>query len=1105
MPKNNPPFELEPNISEFMKEHKVFVEAPEGKALAINVAEFSQMPIIPEIHVISPDKTLNVNAPQQIVEWVNLIPAELVEHRDAPLLDFKIMPEKEAAVAMSSSLQVLTVGAQALIAGGGMGAEFKADALLQAAFGNDKASAAIREPFLDPKFELPPIPMQDSKLPDISKLVLEGTVTELLQTFAKCGIMAKDERDWVNSIRQFGTVTEISPNPACGGQTITVSFKDFGSAPPAQGSFSDIYISIPAAGGDHARISIRQIVPTFFDPETWRDSGSLTFTLPSNVSTGCLGFFIAPANEGRGGGCNGGEMLSSAGMLQSILGDQFGVVGVLQGQKIVDVAITIEANKHSPWPSVSCQADKANHLNAGPPIINGFGIQENGPIHPRGYVTLSWSVSNADHVEIIPRAVPGSENPHELPVINGPLSQSGSMQIPIPCRKRWVGEYVLYATNANGCTEGPLQSIVTLESGYGEYRIGVAKADITDERKGLPMAGFADEAQKTNGVLHRLFARAFVIEENSTAENRSCLAMVVADIWTCTQAVKNAVVEKLKGRFGPGRYPAERVMISGTHTHAGPGGYSEYYLYNLSIGGFDQEVFDIIVDGIVSAIIDAHNRLAPGRIFVNSGELLNCGMNRSLNAFRNNRDVGSDLSLSVDNEMLLLKFVRDLDNKGGTANIGVLNWYAIHPTNLGYMNTQVSGDNKGWAESQFEKILSERGKPEIVIAAFGNSCAGDISGNVGTGIPMGSKENNEVAWNNDVARMEKMGQLQCDKAIELFDSTVAEEITGPIDVSYTHVDMSQVSIENIPGARTWPAAIGVSFGAGSSEDSQPAVYIPDLKGQKIIAKIREGMDQTEFNKGAAEFWLTGGPVLAGLMTGFLGSLALGPVGIKAALPSLVPILKTALQIIAAWPVSSSSSYFFSTLGQLFFSSKIHDPQSSPEGQWSWIIPDQLAPNTNYTPSYIIGHGMKPIMFPVGLWKLRCTPADRSQASTDWVCPLVPHIVPIQMMQIGQVSIVGVPAEFTTTAGRRLKAKLREILGQENARIVISNYSNAYSGYVTTAEEYAIQEYEGASTLYGPYTLDAYLQEIGKLAHAIKTGTRILVEAPFDVPAVYKKP
>ena len=39
----------------------------------------------------------------------------------------------------------------------------------------------------------------------------------------------------------------------------------------------------------------------------------------------------------------------------------------------------------------------------------------------------------------------------------------------------------------------------------------------------------------------------------------------------------------------------------------------------------------------------------------------------------------------------------------------------------------------------------------------------------------------------------------------------------------------------------------------------------------------------------------------------------------------------------------------------------------------------------------------------------------------------------------------------------------------------------------------IQRYEGASTVYGPYTLDAYLQEFGKLAAALAT-----VESTFNM-------
>jgi neutral ceramidase len=37
----------------------------------------------------------------------------------------------------------------------------------------------------------------------------------------------------------------------------------------------------------------------------------------------------------------------------------------------------------------------------------------------------------------------------------------------------------------------------------------------------------------------------------------------------------------------------------------------------------------------------------------------------------------------------------------------------------------------------------------------------------------------------------------------------------------------------------------------------------------------------------------------------------------------------------------------------------------------------------------------------------------------------------------------------------------------SAYVVIAGPSNVYSHYVTTREEYTVQRYEGASTLYGP--------------------------------------
>ncbi|KAK3719222.1 hypothetical protein LTR37_004441 [Vermiconidia calcicola] len=47
-------------------------------------------------------------------------------------------------------------------------------------------------------------------------------------------------------------------------------------------------------------------------------------------------------------------------------------------------------------------------------------------------------------------------------------------------------------------------------------------------------------------------------------------------------------------------------------------------------------------------------------------------------------------------------------------------------------------------------------------------------------------------------------------------------------------------------------------------------------------------------------------------------------------------------------------------------------------------------------------------------------------------------------------------------------------------VVLGGPANSYTHYIATTEEYSIQRYEGASTLYGPYTLDAYLNLSSKL-------------------------
>lgn len=46
---------------------------------------------------------------------------------------------------------------------------------------------------------------------------------------------------------------------------------------------------------------------------------------------------------------------------------------------------------------------------------------------------------------------------------------------------------------------------------------------------------------------------------------------------------------------------------------------------------------------------------------------------------------------------------------------------------------------------------------------------------------------------------------------------------------------------------------------------------------------------------------------------------------------------------------------------------------------------------------------------------------------------------------------------------------------DDVRVVLAGLTNTYSSYITTFEEYGVQRYEGASTIFGPHTLDAYIQ------------------------------
>ncbi|XXF77558.1 neutral/alkaline non-lysosomal ceramidase N-terminal domain-containing protein [Myxococcaceae bacterium GXIMD 01537] len=494
-------------------------------------------------------------------------------------------------------------------------------------------------------------------------------------------------------------------------------------------------------------------------------------------------------------------------------------------------------------------------------------------------------------------------------------------------------------------------------AGQSTFLVGSGIYDITGPAAEVGMMGYAQVDQTTAGIHQRLRSRAFVI---ASPCNGKRVVFVSADLGMVFQAVKLRVVERLRARYGD-LYSADNVLLSATHTHSGPGGFSHYTLYNLTTFGFVPQNFDAIAEGIVESIVRAHDDAAAGSVRIASGELLDANRNRSPRAYAANPAAERErYGRDTDSRMTLLR----LTHADGT-DIGVIDWFAVHATSMGNKNHLISGDNKGYASYLFEKEMGARylrpGK--TFVAAFANSNEGDVTPNLCGGT--------DGCGGNDFGDTALAARKQQTFARALFASAT-RPLTGGVDYRHAYVKMDAVDVAPAFGGgqarRTCPAAIGASMLAGAEDG--PGFGSEGLTCQNVRDLF--------------------GQFLCGQAT---------------------------------------------------------------------------------TPC----QGEKPIVLEMGT------------QSPPWS----PEVLPLQIVRIGELALVAVPFELTTMSGRRLRETVREALAPAGVTdVVIAGLANAYSGYVATREEYALQHYEGASTHFGPWTLAALQQEFDRLGRALATGAAV---------------
>lgn len=530
------------------------------------------------------------------------------------------------------------------------------------------------------------------------------------------------------------------------------------------------------------------------------------------------------------------------------------------------------------------------------------------------------------------------------------------------------------------------------------YEVGVAARDITCWKPGLGMMGWGMLDNFATSVATPLSARAFVLRDPSTGDK---LAMACCELAFISLALREAVIERLAREPERG-LSIDNVMLMATHTHSGPGGFTHYAFYNVTIPGFSQDVLDGIADGIAAAIRAADDSRVPGDARYAQGEVPaedRVAFNRSIASYNRNPDVvpvsEGEEHLALDRTLRLLRF----DAANGE-RLGAINWFAVHCTSVHSDNHALHFDNKGYAAATMEAAL---GADRPFVAAFGQGASGDVTPNTRRhpGRPFVRGE-----LPDDDASARHNGEAQARVALDVHARAAASPpLSGVIRCAHAFVDMSAVDVDprfvgGRTDLRTSPAEIGMAMFFGTDEGPGLPRAVRGL--QKWIARAARLMP-ADAERDASQ----------GEKIGWVHTARRRVLGLSA------------LDRIPALPL----------------------PGRTREA----------------------------------LRMFRALANDRASDN-----PWTPQVLPIHLAIVGDIALVAVPHELTTVAGRRLCDTVANATADLGVtRAILVGYANAYAGYVTTPEEYELQDYEGASTHFGKWTLPAYQTVFTQLAATLK--------------------
>lgn len=541
------------------------------------------------------------------------------------------------------------------------------------------------------------------------------------------------------------------------------------------------------------------------------------------------------------------------------------------------------------------------------------------------------------------------------------------------------------------------------------FRAGLGRADITPPAQ-VGLGGNGPEGAKANGQRQRLYARALVLED----ARGSRLAIVVADLPLSSALLHRRVAGLIEPQT---RIGVDRLIISATHTHSGPGHYFEAKVYNeegSSVVGFDPVMLDSLARRIQGAVEAAVADLRRAHVVWGSRNVWGFTRIRSLPAMIRNLPQPQALPDAptgllpeyrlVDPEMSMLRIDQWDAAAGAFRPAGAFTIFAMHGTGNASGTELLDGDIHGLVARRLERhidSLTHPGQWPFVprsVHLFANGTEGDVS----------------PAWTP---------QSRCNTPT----LTPLPLLDGPFT----------------PFLWQWKPNTPTHLAACIHAARQGVELIGEGVGRAAVALY------DSLQPASADGWE--------LSRAFTTLPLQDTVRVRGICPT--PAIGMSALVGAADAHTRMNGWRI--LGAL--------PVGLEEGPNS--------PNPNTPGCHAQKHTLLDVLlgsFPVPL-----------------IAGGFPSHAQLTVFRIGNRIVGTLPAEVTTTAGRRMRTAMLSAARSSGIAVdaaLIVGLTNGYLEYITTAEEYTAQYYEGGSTLYGPGEAAMFGRELAALVTELSANT-----------------